>query len=109
VFLFLYMRKLLVIAATFISLGLAAQPESAQRWTYHKDNPKTHKPVVDVQAASFSPTGDGHTFRLSDMTARLYDSSGVSYKQISSKEAVIDEQLGTLAYGPDHQTIVKLR
>jgi hypothetical protein len=99
----------LVIAATFISLGTAAQPEPAKRWNYRQDDPNTHKPVISIEATSFTAAGDGRTFLLGDMTARLYDSSGVSYKQISSKKAVIDKRLGTLAYGPNQQSIVKLR
>jgi hypothetical protein len=106
------MRKLssvgLVIAATFISISTAAQPEPAKEWTYRKDDPKTHKPVIVIEAKSFTAMGDGHAFRLGDMTARLYDKSGITYKQISSKEAVIDKRLGTLAYGPNEQTIIKL-
>ena len=107
------MRKLslvgAVIAATFISLGTAAQPGPAKVWNYRKDDPKTHKPVLVIEAKSFVATGNQHTFRLQDMTGRLYDSSGVRYRQISSKEAVIDTQLGTLAYGQNLQSAVKLR
>ena len=78
-------------------------------WHYRKDNPATKKRVVEIDAHSFAQTKEGNgRFLLRDMTARLYDSSGSMYKRISSKQAIVDEKLGTLAYGPDLKTVIRL-
>jgi hypothetical protein len=102
-----YMRTSLVLSSlALLSFQLFAQQR--QGWRYLKEDPKTKKHVVEIDAKSFDQTPDGRTQHLHDMTARLYDANGVTFKQITSKEAVMDEKSGTLAYGPDLKTIVKL-
>ena len=91
--------------AIFI-LQMSGQPTKA--WHFVKDNPKTNHHIAQIDAKAFEPTANAQTFRLHGMTARLYNAAGVTYKQITSKEAVIDEKLGTLTYGPRLNSVVKL-
>lgn len=60
-----------------------------------------------IDASSFERMTEGRA-KLFDMTARLYNANGSSYRQIRSKEAIVDERLGTLTYGPELKTVVKL-
>jgi hypothetical protein len=48
-------------------------------------------------------------FMLHNMTVRLYDATGLTYKQISSEQAIVDEKVGTITYGPDLKTIIRLK
>jgi hypothetical protein len=101
-----YMRMCLFISAlVFISLQMRAQDSS---WHYRKDDPITKKRSAQIDATSFQQIRDGHAKLLHEMSARLYDATGSSYKQISSKQAIVDERLGTLTYGPSLTTVVKL-
>ena len=99
------MRTLLVIGA--LALGLES-PAQDKGWRFEKVDPITKLPIVKIDAKSFEATGDGSTFHLHDVTARLYDSRGLPAKQITSKEAIVDEKQGTLAYGPKLQSVVKM-
>jgi hypothetical protein len=101
------MRPLLnVTALLFICCQTRAQDLS---WHYRKDDPATKKRVVQIDAHSSEQIKDGTgKFLLRDMTARLYDASGSTYKQIRSKQAIVDEKLGTLAYGSGLKTVIRL-
>jgi hypothetical protein len=103
------MRKMLLLVVagvvTFMA-GASFAAQSATGWHFVKLNPKTKKLVVVIDAKSFMGTEEPHSFRLQDMTARLYDGSGSSYKTINSKEAIINEKLHTLTYGAKEQTVV---
>jgi hypothetical protein len=89
----------------FISLQLRAQDSG---WHYRKDDPITKKHIARIYAASFRRIKDGHASYWHNMTICLYDPSGFHDKQISSEEAIVDEKLGTLTYGPNLKTVVKL-
>ena len=101
------MRQPLMFAVLlFVSSQTRAQDRS---WHYRKDDPVTKKHIVQIDAESFQQTKDGDAkFMLRGMTARLYDAVGSSYKQISSKQAIVDEKLGTLTYGPGLKTTIVL-
>lgn len=76
-------------------------------WRYQKDDPITKKKIVEIEAASFQQIADGKAMLLHQVTARLYDSTG-SFKQIRSQEAIVDQKLGTLIYGPSLSATVRL-
>lgn len=44
---------------------------------------------------------------LYNMIARLYYASGLTYKQISSEQAIVDEKADTITYGRDLKTVIK--
>lgn len=68
-------------------------------WRYQKDDPVTKKKIVEIEAASLQQIADGKAKLLHDVVVRLYDNAG-SYKQISSQEAIVDQESGMLIYGP---------
>ena len=101
------MRPLLIIVALVFACSQTRAQDSS--WHYQKDDPITKKHIVQIDAQSFQQTKQGNaTFVLREVTARLYDATGSIYKQISSKQAIVDEKLGTLTYGPALKTVVKL-
>ena len=100
------MRNLLRISSLLIAISVQT-PAQDTRWHFEKDNPKTKNHIIQIDAPKFQLTSDPHTIRLHNMSARLYDSSGSSYKQIASEEATVDQKLRTLTYGPRMQTVVK--
>jgi hypothetical protein len=102
------MRRLFFFAViSFACSQVQAQDSS---WHYRKDDPTTKKHIVRIDAQSFQQGKEGTaTFMLRDVTARLYDRSGTSFKQINSKHAIVDERLGTLTYGPDLNTVIRFK
>ena len=104
------MRKPAVfLASALILVAVQMYAQQDQRWRYIKDDVKTRKHIVEIDAKSFERTDDAQTFRLHGMTARLYDAGGSAYKQIASQEAIINEKTGTLTYGPRLDSFINLR
>ena len=97
------MRKLFLVGS--ICMTAAAQSTG---WHYENENPVTKKKVAEISAASFEQIADGQAKLLHDVTARLYDSTG-SYKEISTKEAVVDLKSATLFYGPHLKMVARLK
>jgi hypothetical protein len=99
------------ILAIIGSVALLASPLAAQQnqaWHYRKDDPTTKKHVIQIDAASFESSAGAETIKLHDMTVRIYNASS-SFTQLKSKDAVINEKLGTLTYGPQLKTVLKLK
>lgn len=99
--------QLLVCGAIFFVSSFQITAAQDQGWHFRKDDPQSKRHIIQVDARSMEPTTEAGTFLLHGMTARLYDSTG-SYKEISSKEAIINEEVGTLAYGPGLKATIKL-
>jgi hypothetical protein len=99
--------RLLVLGLALLAVPcIEAQPNG---WHFVKDDPATNKHVVDISAESFDQTGNGHTKYLHNVTARIYDSGGNLSKVIKSKGAVANLETGTLRYGPDLRSVVRLK
>ncbi len=96
--------NLMVCAAACTSLSLAA----GKGWHFVKDDPGTGKHIVEIDARSFQRTSEVKAFQLQDVTVRIYNRAGTSHKEMRSKQAVIDEKLGILTYGPGLQSVLKL-
>jgi len=77
-------------------------------WRYQKDDPVTKKKIVEIEAASFQQIADGQAKLLHDVTVRLYDITGSSYKQIKSQEAIVDPKSDMLIYGPHLKMVARL-
>jgi hypothetical protein len=97
---------LIIGVAALLALQLTAQQQ--QRWHFRKDDPTTKKHVIQIDAASFEPTASAQTIKLHDVTARIYNASG-SFTQIRSENAIVNERLGTLTYGPQLRNVLKLK
>jgi hypothetical protein len=91
------LKRLIFSPAFLVALELGAHSTS---WHFVKDDPATGQHLVEIHAKSFDQTAGGHIKYLHDMTARPFDARGSSFRHVRSKEAIINMQLGTLAYGP---------
>ena len=77
-------------------------------WRYQKDDPVTKKRIVEIEAASFQQIAGGQAKLLHEVTVRFYDSAGISYKQISSQEAIVDQKTDVVIYGPHLKMVARL-
>ena len=100
------MRIFLLSNALWIAATLGAQ---ATPWHYAKEDRSTKQLLVQIDAKSFDQTADGHTKYLHNVTARIYDKGAKTFRAISSREAVVNSESGTFAYGPDLKTVVSLK
>jgi hypothetical protein len=78
-------------------------------WHFVKDDPSTKKHDLEITAESFDQTADGHMKYLHNMTARVYEFNGKASQTIHSKEAVVNFDTGTLAYGPQLKAVLSLK
>jgi len=92
------MRTVLAISSLLLAMSFQT-PSQETHWHFEKENPKTKKHIIEIDAAAFEQTSDRHNILLHKMSARLYDSGESSYIQIASEEATVDQKLGTLTYG----------
>jgi len=100
------MRLVLLGFVLFSGFCFAGQLKD---WEFTKENPVTKNRVVAIRAESLDQSSNSHTKYLHNVTAWLYDSRGNVTRTIKSKEAVANLDEGTLRYGPDLKSVLKLR
>ena len=75
----------------------------ATDWRYEEDDPQTNRPVVRVHAKSFQATHDPSTFKLVELSLRLFDKRANSYTYVKADKALFDERSGVMkSDGPVH-------
>ena len=98
------MRRALSIGALVMCCQMLAQNAG---WHYRKDDPATKKHILQIDAASFQSIRGGKAKLLYGMSARFYKADG-TYTKFISRTALVDEQRGTLSYGPGLKQVAKL-
>ncbi|MDQ2842354.1 MAG: hypothetical protein M3Y72_15185 [Acidobacteriota bacterium] len=84
-----------------------ATPGSRTDWTYQKEDPKTRKKLVLINAKAWERISHPSVFRLKGVTGKVYSPASSSYTDLHLKSAVFDEKSGVLIYGED-LTVVTL-
>jgi hypothetical protein len=97
--------SLLFVAYCSVLWSQQAMPD----WHFVKDDPATRKHALTIHAASFQSTSDPPVIQLHKMVARIYQADGSTFKEVISADAVFNERLGTLRYGPHLSQVIKLR
>lgn len=97
------------VLAIGLCSGLLAEPSTTGEWHFRKDDPRTKKRVLTIDARSFEVTKDPHVWRLHQMVAHVYQVGSSSFKEVRSENAIFDEKAGTLRYGPQMKDTMRLK
>src|SRR5438067_1057310 len=77
-------------------IAIGYEANSPDGWRYDKDDPRTGKPIVKLNADSAQSTHDPSTFEIHGLASRLYDKSASAYTNVRCEKGLFDERSGLL-------------